>query len=150
MSTPRVVSKTEVMQLVASGRARECFEHESAGRFDVTAMRDAIKKNEISFKLLCVAIDQVSPFVRQNRETEPARVNELTWESYENDPGIFIEVPDGTSLMIDGHHRALRREAEGLDHMFFYFIPWDQAIRPSEAWIQNPFVTWEGERGKTP
>ena len=150
MNTPRVITKTQIMQLVASGRTRECFEHESMGMFDVTAIRRAIKKNEISFKLLCVALDQVVPFVRQNRETEPARVSELTWESYENDPGIFIELPDGTSLMIDGHHRALRREAEGLDHMFFYFISLEQAIRPGENWVKHPFVTWEGERDKTP
>lgn len=150
MNSPRVISKTEVMQLVASGRTRECFEHEQLGLFDVTAMRRAIKENEISFKLLCVGLDQVVPFVRANRETEPARVQELTWESYENDPGIFIEIPDGSSLMVDGHHRALRREAEGMDHMFFYFIPLDQAIRPSEGWVKNPFVTWEGQRSESP
>lgn len=145
MNGPAVVSKTDIMRLVESGRCHECFEHEHLGLFDVTAIREAIRRDEISFKLLCVGMDQIAPFVRENRVTESARVQALPWTSYESDPGIFIEIPDGSSLMVDGHHRALRREAEGIDHMYFYFIPLDAAIRPSNAWIKNPFVTWEGD-----
>lgn len=134
----KIVSKSEIMQDVIKGRAHECFEHSDEGIFDVTLMREwAALYGEIH----TIDVADCAPFIRQSRVTDPARIAELPMEAWLSDPVMFIEMTrevggksETTHLMIDGHHRMLRLEQEGVKTARAYIIPEQFAIRPQPGW----------------
>ena len=137
------VSKSFLMSRVAKGLSHECFNHSDAGTFDITYIREHAQ--ELGGELGWIALDDVIYHIRATRDTEPARVMQLEKESWENDPGIFVELrKDGevSHLMVDGHHRALRRAIEGHTRMQVWMIPFSERMRPGAGWIQHPTFTW--------
>lgn len=133
------------MDAVIYGHQRECFEHSIMGVFDITAMREWAV---INCKSVLVPLNLIVPFVRTNRVTELERIKSLPDESWKTDPGMFIEIEKHgkvSHLMIDGHHRALRRFDEGEEDMLNYIVPMKFAIRPSAGWIKDPRVDWGDE-----
>ena len=138
----KLISKSELMSRVIQGHARECFEHSEQGIFDITAMREWAKMNT---KPVWVLLSDINPFIRTNRVTELERVNNLPRESWESDPGMFILIgspPDETHVMVDGHHRALRREMQGEKRMLCYVVPIAEAKRPQPGWYKDIRVNW--------
>lgn len=92
----KVVSKAELMLPVFRGEQHECFEHSELGIFDVTATRAVI---ENIGTLHTVALDQIVPFVLQNRVTDPARVMQLPEQSWRNDPGTSLSPTTQTACL---------------------------------------------------
>lgn len=143
-----LMSKSALMALVARGHANECFEHADAGRFDVTAMRKAAP---FLGELICVSLTDIVPHIRSERVTEDARVRELGPISWQDDPGLAVYGHFGKSdvvehLIIDGHHRALRRMREGLKDMMIWQIPIERALRPNDAlFAKRPGYDWGDE-----
>lgn len=144
---PVVVSKTELMNFVAAGKGHESFEHSACGVFDITVMRELslMLSTAGQVQKFEVPLDNICDFIRSSRDTEEARIGELAEESWRSDPGLVITMPDGTSLIIDGHHRALRREREGEQYMRFFAWPLalvDLFGRPAQNWGRPPGVEW--------
>lgn len=142
------VSKSYLMSRVAKGLNHECFNHSEAGGFDVTRIRE--KAREMGGQIVLIGLEDIIHHIYTSRDTEPARVMQLTEESWRDDPGIFIELKEENGsvshLMIDGHHRALRRAIEGLETMRVWLIPFSEAMRPSALWIPSPHHTWGDEK----
>lgn len=138
------ITKSELMSRVNAGAEHECFEHSEEGIFDVTLMRMWAMAH---LKPVLVPLEDMVPFILSTRDTEPARVFELPEDSWRHDPGLAVEYPGDPPqhLMIDGHHRALRRAAEGLKDMPMFIIPQAGIIRPRPGWGINPFTDWGGK-----
>lgn len=136
--TPSRAKKSDLVAMVACGLAHESFEHSECGIFDITVLRevmpvllmvDAVQK-------IRVPLDQICDFIRACRDYEEDRIRELGPESLD-DPGICLKMPDGTDLLIDGTHRALRRERDGEQEMKFFSIPYEIAnaiARPTQSY----------------
>jgi len=140
------VTKGQLMAQVFSGHQRECFTHSDEGTFDISAMRAALPA-QLPHDSADVSLSQIIPFLAEHRVVEQARVQELSDWSWREDPGIFLVIPpkggEGvTHLMVDGHHRAVRRHLEGMEDMRFYFVQLKDALRPAFGWVANPFVDW--------
>ncbi len=137
-----VLSKTALMAGVAGGYLNECFEHSEMGRFDITAMR---RHPEASGSLVTLSLERFVGHIREGRVIEEARMKELSDESWRYDPGIMLRLDETsvdengnempTLLMVDGHHRALRRWSEGCATMEIWVIPIERAIRPDPATV---------------
>jgi hypothetical protein len=129
-----IVPKGVLMAIVQAGLSHECFEHSELGLFDITSMRKAITAGTLPFNKIKVSLEQIVPWVHTNRVTEEARWRSLPIKSWYDDPGIFIvtQLGNGTleHLMVDGHHRSLRRHFEGKETMDFYEVALRYAIRP--------------------
>jgi hypothetical protein len=132
------VTKSLLMSYVSQGIHHECFEHSRLGRFDITTMRQraASLGDKVS-----VPLDNIIAFIREQRVVEWDRIEALTRESWQDDPGIFIveEVVDGVpgGVMVDGHHRAFRRLMEGCTDMDFWMIPIEKALRPVPGFFHS-------------
>lgn len=135
------LTKSGVMDLVARGLAHESFEHTQHGLFDVTEMR--LHAPELGEKHL-IDLAMVIPHLQgDEREVDMSRVRSLDPHSWLYDPAMFIQIgeTDGVPdvIMVDGHHRAMRRHLEGLTDMEAWLIPIDKVIRPNmEAMIRGP------------
>ncbi len=140
----KLITKEELMRLVIYGEHHECFDHEHYGTFDITETRKMVEI--LGGHLQAVSLDQIVPFIREQRVTEEARIDGLHEDSWKHDPGIFLVVgeTDGVPdvVMVDGHHRALRREKEGCEDMQMWFIPIENAIRPQEGWAHDKSIDW--------
>lgn len=138
-----LVSKTEIMQRVVAGRSHECFQHSDEGFFDITLMREWAIANK---KWVLVLLSDIVPHILETRDIDESRIAELDEKSWKTDPGLAViyDRPGQAieHLMIDGHHRALRRQREGLEVMKFYMIPEAAIIRPHPGMILNPHFDW--------
>lgn len=140
MSVDQLFTKTALMSLISDGVAKEAFtfcpeDGSPPVVYDVTAIREWCRRADVDkAPIYNIGLDQITPFVRQHRDTEQTRVDALPYDSWRFDPGIFILMKDGSHLMIDGHHRALRREKEGCTDMRFYMVEEQYAIHPNENW----------------
>lgn len=128
------MKKSELMALVATGRVQEAFTHTIYGTFNITQMREATKDGIA--ERVSVALYEINPYIRTSRVTEPERIHGLTTEQWRDDPGLGFDTPDGF-LMLDGHHRALRREMEGKTHMDLWRFPYELmgAFAPAPGWV---------------
>jgi hypothetical protein len=129
------VTKTELMALVATGRVQEAFTHTIYGTFNITQMRKATADG-IAERVM-VPLYEINPFIRVQRVTEPSRIADLTVEQWRDDPGLGFDTPDGF-VMLDGHHRALRREMEGMTHMHLWRFPYElmSSFFPAPGYIK--------------
>lgn len=124
------MTKNELMAIVASGAARECFTHSVLGHFDVSATRGHCL---IHGKLRNVELAALIEHIIKNRVFEEERVISLPASSWQADPGIILVCPEPkdqfSHCIMDGTHRALRRHREGKETMQFYIIPLHEAVR---------------------
>lgn len=137
-----MMTKSQTMELTKMGLSRECFDHDTWGQFDVTAMRARAKELGT---LEVVPLHLILDHIKRHRVTEHARVMDLKDHEWKDDPGIIIFATENGVLWhatIDGHHRALRREHEGKDTMLFWMIPIEKALRPAEGWGTVPGLEW--------
>lgn len=128
-----VHTKASLMRAIAQGLAQEIFSHAELGEFNVTLMRAAAERMlyENRVEIVHVALDQIIGHIMTDRVTEPARVMGLGTESWEDDPGLIVHYEsDNSHLLIDGHHRAMRRNAEGKETMPFFLLKEKDIIRP--------------------
>lgn len=122
-----MTSKTELMQAVEAGLSTEVFSHTECGDFDVTAMR---KYAQVYVKPVRANIADVLDFIRANRDYDEGRVDSLKLGEYMHDPAMAIQYEDGSTLLIDGTHRILRRHKEGLTYFPLYVLTEKDIIRP--------------------
>lgn len=140
-------TKTELMALVIAGKNRECFEHSHFGMMDVTAMRTIVLSGR-AYDYVFVPLHLICDHIRETRVIDKERITTLPAESWQKDPAIFIispapHLPGGWEhTMVDGHHRALRREAEGLQDIRAAFIHERDIIRPPEGWGLRADMDW--------
>jgi hypothetical protein len=137
-----LITKTQLMASVVAGLRHESFEHSIDGLFDITAMRQKCAAEELGERAI-LPLDGIIPFIRENRVIEMQRVLALDYESWKNDPGMFIvesydDAGVPTGIMVDGHHRAIRRQLEGEMEMVVWMVPKDKAIRPGANWMRHP------------
>lgn len=141
MNAPK--TKTQVMEYVIRGITRECFTHDGQGIFDVTAMR---QRAHIIGELHSVYLEDIIPFILTERVIDEERVRTLSDASWQQDPAMCVVIPEqggGVShLMIDGHHRAMRRHLEGMDSIDMWMIPLTYVLRPEPGWEQHPALDW--------
>lgn len=141
----KIITKAELMSLVINRGLHECFEHSEFGTFDVSAMREWCVENLDKCEIGAFSLSEVIPHIHTNRVTDAHRVMTLPDRSWQEDPAIFLVVKGEdhpTHVMIDGHHRALRRGIEGEADMVAFFVPIELAIRPEAGWVKNPFFDW--------
>lgn len=140
-----MMTKTELAIRIAAGLGRESFEHSTEGTFDITALRAvAVERGD----LWTVSLGQIVPHIHTNREVCLERVKSLPDESWKSDPVIFLVIERGgetSHLMVDGHHRALRRHQEGLTDVAAYMVPIELAPRPQRGWGRHAAFNW-GEK----
>lgn len=136
-------TKNQLSALVAAGLSRECFEHSIHGHFDVTRMREGLQTGVIPSDVVSLPISLLLPHVRESRVTEESRWRALPLKSWMDDPGIIVLEPDTSgpgrpdwTVMIDGHHRLLRRHFECKDYMSFHMVRVEYAIRPDPRFVQ--------------
>jgi hypothetical protein len=126
-----LMTKTQLMDLVAAGKIHESFEHSDEGHFDVTSMRQWAAANKapiVSFSLA----GMVEP-LRAGRVVDEERVANLPLNSVLNDPAMVVvynEEGQSRHLVIDGTHRILRRAKLGLRTFPAYLIDSIDIIRP--------------------
>lgn len=123
-----MASKTDLMRLVERGLVREVFSHTECGDFDVTSMRQYAR---LYVEPKLAAIADVLAFIEANRDYEKARVNALKPGEYLHDPALAVQYRDGSTLLIDGTHRILRRHKEGLDDFPVWVVGEMEIIRPN-------------------
>lgn len=70
-------------------------------------------------KLTLPLNDQIVEFVKRERGIEQPRVKRLK-EPYLSRPIVAVHMADGSTLTVDGHHRIVRRWADGLTEVDAY------------------------------
>lgn len=138
------MNKSLIASLVAAGLAREFFDHQTLGRFDVSTARQLVAslwRNNIKFcrfDAMRMADDNKNidalQYLFASREIDEDRCRELTTIQL-NDPAINVVCPPGTNgeelshLLIDGIHRIKARFDRDYDGFYFYEIPLELAPR---------------------
>lgn len=139
------MTKNEIAALVAQGKGRECFEHSTEGIFDITALREMIAARKVPFTEHTVALADIVPHILASREVCEERIGSLSEASWKYHQIIFLECPGAegvTHLMVDGHHRAIRRHREGLTTVQAFMVPLAHAPRPNPGWGKVPWANW--------
>lgn len=126
-----IMTKTELMALVAAGKIHESFEHSEEGHFDVTAMREWARAH--AAPIVSFSMEGIIEPLRAGRVVDEERVKTLHLNSVLNDPSMIVTYEkDGVTshLVIDGTHRILRRHKLGMKNFPAYLIHSDDIIRP--------------------
>lgn len=135
--TEKVMTKTEIMKLIAANRIHESFDHSVEGLFDITEMRQRAK-GTVPFT---VPIHSVLSFILTDRVFEMQRVFDLDEDSWKNDPAMCVVYDRGgftEHLLVDGIHRIMRRHHEGLEDFQCYLVNEKDIIRPDMSkWQQG-------------
>lgn len=141
------MKKADLMALVVAGKCQESFEHHLDGvvtHYAVTMMRNRAKAE--SWPIVRVDIDMIAPFMMEYRVWDMERVMSLPEESWRNDPAMAAVTlePDGTEshTFVDGVHRIVRRQLEGLRTAIFYEARGDQIMHPPSGWGIRPGHDW--------
>lgn len=141
-------TKTQLMRSLQRGYRHEVFSHSTMGLFDITLMREALSVGRLPATRETVLLSSFYAAMCTMREVDYERVVTLPDESWQDDPGIFILVPDSDGstsyLMADGHHRCVRRRLEGKEDMVFWMVPLEHAIRSQSGALS--YLDWKGER----
>ena len=130
-----IVSKSEIMKLVAQGNFHETFAHSEEGFFAISLMRKFALENNFEIKTFDLN-KELFLKVLDTRVIEQKRVFDLEEKSWRFDPALMIEYPPQaneahpTHLLIDGSHRLIRRGIEGLIFFPCYVFTPEQIIRP--------------------
>lgn len=131
-----LMTKTQMMNLVAQGRVHESFEHSIEGLFDVTAMR--LNCQDLKIEPFRIEIKDVLDFIRESRVIDQARIMELPDAAWRNDPAMCVVYRRGDEvehMLIDGVHRILRRHKEGFTQFYCWFVEERDIVRPNlEDW----------------
>lgn len=129
----KLMKKTDLMNRVKIGDAREVFEHSEDGAFDVTAMRKWCMDTGLEPVLVDVAA--IAPYILKTRVYEQDRVDALTEAEAMFDPGmgVVFDTPEGEQhLYIDGTHRALRLHQMGFPLQKIWLVKEADIIRPAQ------------------
>lgn len=141
-----LMSKTQLMRLVADGKCREAFtfipdDGTPERQYDVSLLRTQIRQQLIPWQTSLVMLDCLVPFLSTNRVWEQDRVDALGPDSYELDPPIALQ--DGpTVILADGVHRIMRLHQKGHVTVKIIFVDEPNAPRVSPGWGQNPGHDW--------
>lgn len=142
------------MGKVVSGHEHECFTDPAEGTFDITGLRQLIRIKAIPGELRSVDIDPIIAYidgttVKPGVTIDHSRVWQLGPESWRDDPGIFVVLKESkdkgidkgsdtrTVLMVDGHHRAVRRHLEGFHTIWMWFIHEEHVVRPTTGCVHD-------------
>lgn len=141
-----LMSKTQLMQLVAEGKCRECFtfipdDGTPERRYDVSLLRGQIRARLVPWRTTTLMLDCLVPFLSVNRVWEQSRVDALNPDSYELDPPIALQDGD-TVILVDGVHRIMRLHQSGHTTVKIVFVDEAKAPRVSPGWGQNPGHDW--------
>lgn len=147
MTTPPLMTKTALMARVIAGHNLECFEHSHWGMINITAMR-ALAQSGGALDYVLIPLNLICDHIRATRVIEEQRILDLGEGSWRQDPVMFLvnespEVPGGLEhTMIDGHHRALRAEREGMAEIHAYVFHHTSIIRPPRGWGKRADMDW--------
>lgn len=143
------MKKSQLMQLVVEGKCQESFEYHFEGvvtYYAVTMMRK--KAQSENWPVVEIPIEMVAPFLMEHRVWEMERVMSLPEESWKSDPALAVVTSeaDGESHnFVDGVHRILRRQLEGLPTAIFWEARGGQILHPPPGWGIKPGHDW-GDR----
>jgi hypothetical protein len=103
-------------------RTEELFSHWEDGKqttFAVTRLREHCREHERCF-LFSVEASQAEHFI-EHCGIEQARLDRLTQATLE-DPVLIVRWYDDTYLLVDGHHRYVKRHQLGLTECAGYVV----------------------------
>lgn len=125
----------------------EIFQHDE-GAWNITAIYEGIATEPETFATIDMPIDQTFiHYCKLNIGVNIKRARDLTLEQRE-DPGLIIVRERGESmnlLLLDGHHRAVRRWRDGLKFMSVHII----SEQIGEMWrIKNTLILPADETSK--
>ena len=142
-----LISKSQLMQVIESGRGRETFTDSEEGIFDVTAMREYAFKNKLPTQAFPTR--GMEQYLREHRVIDNARVRELRDYSYLCDPALVViyQRPGEAvqHLLIDGSHRIMRRCINRFSTFRAYVFTEAQIIRPDltgRATLEEVGMDW--------
>lgn len=135
-----LLTKTQLMHWIAEGMGHEAFSHDELGNLDITLMR--FKTVDIGMIPMVVDLKSLCDNIRQWRVYEWDRVLELDDFSWRRDPGILVRVGNGNHVLVDGSHRALRREMEGEVDMLMWEFTRETVVKQGKDWTENHGVDW--------
>lgn len=82
---------------------------------------------QIAFGKLDIALvpveEKIAAYFRTHRGVEDARLQRLSDDFKAYDPIMFACMPDGTHLLVDGHHRYVKAAALGAEHIKAVLVP---------------------------
>lgn len=136
------MTKTQLMQKVAGGKALESFQYvpDDGGperHYNITALRQLMEFKHSKGEFALVAMDLVLDFLTNHRVWEMERVMSLTEKEYMTDPAIALVAGKGaaqTHCFVDGVHRIIRRSLEGVDTALIWTFPEAEAPRVPEGY----------------
>lgn len=124
-------SKLEFMQDVFAGLAEETlvFVPDDGGPsrvYNVTELRRRLYAPgyipHVDGELVCAYMEDVAPFLMARRVWDPSRLASLTDDDL-RDPPIALSQPDGTMVVVDGTHRAIRLHQLGASTIDIMVVP---------------------------
>lgn len=137
--------KSEHMRLIAAGLGEETFVHAVEGTFLITQTRmwlQLIEREPFTSDITPELVEHLTT----ERDVDPDRVMELDRRSWMWDPAIGVHLPDGTTLLIDGTHRILRRHREGLADFPVWIISPSEVLRPPPGYMEGRYdLPWGRE-----
>lgn len=143
------MTKTEIMKVIASGRAIESFQYVPENgpevNYNITALRKGLEHRPSFAEVVHVPMDQCIDFMRKNRIWEMQRCKDLTMAEYMNDPAIALTEGEGekiTHCFVDGVHRIIRRHMEGLDTVLVWVLPEKYAPRVDGNFVASSRFDW--------
>jgi hypothetical protein len=127
------------MKAMDCGKYDELFTHIDPDdghvtHFNATRIKDALPTLLLSgsAELLTVEIDPAFiTYIIQHRGIEPWKVERLV-APYLNEPIIGVQMPDGSVLTIDGHHRLVRWRRAGKKTYQIYVVAYE-ASKPFQV-----------------
>jgi len=148
----QLLTKTQLMSLVAEGRVHECFTHSTEGTFDITAMRAQALKTHREIHKIDIA-PHITEFLLSNHVWDDERVRYWIGSPlYEWEPAILVLYPGNHHIVADGVHRLIARarmekEIQGTPGYPVFSAPFwvfekEEIIRPGPEWVDNPLYDW--------
>lgn len=95
-----------------------CWRH-----FDITKLKSLIEENPTLCRLdECALLKDQVLFVMRNHGIEPEHITKITPADIER-PGILADLPDDTSILVDGNHRYVARFLRQDNTMSMWRVP---------------------------
>lgn len=138
-----LLTKTQIVELVKSGRAHECFTHSDPriGTFDVTLMNKVAPFLYEPFTSDLTA--ELIAGIKATRDWEQERVNQLSAEDILFPTLWILDLSDHSHILIDGTHRMIASfERFKLAKFRGFMAVLENAIRPGNEVLLNEKHDW--------
>lgn len=117
------MTKSQAAAMVRRGAAVETFHHVEMGIFNISDLRRMVLMNPGKYPVFMSEITpRIVEMLEHEREVCPLRCAELSGLDLAS-PVFLIDLPDGTSLLVDGSHRLAERLKRGWPTFLFRRFP---------------------------